>query len=218
MTKTILNFGASNTWGFIPGSFNLATGLALRYLPHERWTGVLQQQLGNDYFIIEDGLNGRTTIHDDIENNKPYRNGLSQLAITLESHYPLDLMIIMLGTNDTKIQFQQTAQQIAEGLRQLIHVVKSSNKGIDGQSPKILIIAPQPIIDIPQLAISLDKSSIKKSEQLAKYYEIIARQESCEFIDAGEIVKSSIIDGVHLDKAQLSMLGKAVATKVTEMM
>src|ERR1700761_1843171 len=114
LKKNILSYGASNTWGFIPGSYDLATQLALRYLPHERWSGVLQQELGPDYHIIEEGLNGRTTLFDDIENNKPYRNGLSQLTVTLESHYPLDLIIFMLGTNDTKIQFQQSAEQIAE--------------------------------------------------------------------------------------------------------
>lgn len=115
MTKTILSYGASNTWGFIPGSFDLVTGLAMRYSPHERWTGIVWQELGTDYFIIEQDLNGRTTIHDDIQNGKPYRNGLTQLTVTLESHYPIDLIIFMLGTNDTKLQFNQTAQQIAEG-------------------------------------------------------------------------------------------------------
>lgn len=218
MTKTILSYGASNTWGFIPGSFDLVTGLALRYAPHERWTGIVRQELGNDYFIIEQDLNGRTTIHDDIQNSKPYRNGLSQLTVTLESHYPIDLIIFMLGTNDTKIQFNQTAQQITEGLRQLITVVKNSNKGPYSKPPKILIIAPQPMIDIRELNNQFDQNSVTKSEELAKYYQLLAQQEKCAFLDAGLFVKSSIIDGVHLDKNGHTVLGKEIAKKVKEIL
>jgi lysophospholipase L1-like esterase len=210
MTKTILSYGASNTWGFIPGSFDLVTGLAMRYLPHERWTGILQKELGHDYYINDEALNGRTTIHDDIENKKPYRNGLTQLTITLESHYPIDLIIFMLGTNDTKIRFNQTSEQIAEGMRQLIKIVKNSNKGRHGNPPKILIIAPQPIIDIREINT--------QSEQLAKQYQLISQQEKCAFLDAGLYVKSSIIDGVHLDKTAHNLLGKAVAMKVKEIL
>ncbi len=212
--KNILNYGASNTWGFIPGSYDVAAQLALRYLPHERWAGVLQNELGADYHIIEEGLNGRTTQFDDIENNKPYRNGLSQLTVTLESHYPLDLIIFMLGTNDTKIQFQQSAEQIAEGMRKLVQVVKNSNKGPRGNAPKILIIAPQPMIDIREINMQFDQQSVAKSEALAKYYEIVANQEKCEFLDAGLYVKSSMVDGVHLEKAALQTLGKIVAQKI----
>ncbi len=216
MIKTILSYGASNNWGFIPGSYDYETGLALRYLPHERWSGIMQKELGNEYFIIEEALNGRTTIHDDIENSKPYRNGLSQLTVTLESHYPINLIIFMLGTNDTKVQFNQTAEQIAEGMRQLIKIVKKSNKGPNGNPPKILIISPQPMIDIRELNIQFDQNSITKSEDLAKYYQIIAKQEGCEFLDAGLFVKSSMVDGVHLDKINHEILGKAVANKIKE--
>src|SRR6185312_15728191 len=123
--KTILCYGDSNLRGFIPGTFDEKTGLSARYAKNKRWTGVLQNKLGDKYDVIEEGLNGRTTNLDEIIPGRPFRNGLALLPACLESHYPIDLVIFMLGTNDTKVQFNRTAEEIAEGMRELVKVIKT---------------------------------------------------------------------------------------------
>lgn len=208
---TILCYGDSNTWGCTPASFDPVTGLSQRYDCKTRWPSVLQNELGNDFHIIEEAINGRTTNLEEIIPNRPYKNGLSLLSPALEAHYPIDIVVFMLGTNDTKVQFNRSAKQIAEGLKELIKVVKTSNKGINGKSPKILIIAPQPIFKVSNLHPMLNEESIKKSEQLKEVYEKLAKEESCEYFDASNIVASSHLDGVHLDENGHRNLGKSLS-------
>jgi lysophospholipase L1-like esterase len=102
-------------------------------------------------------------------------------------------------------------------MRQLIHLVKTSNKGDQGNAPKILLIAPQPIIRIPNLPPVFNEDSIKKSESLGKKYQLLAKEESCEFLDASHIVTSSHLDSLHLDENGSKLLGKAVAQFVRHM-
>lgn len=196
--KTILCYGASNIWGFVPGSWNVEKGLAARYAKSERWTGILQKELGNNYDVIEEGLNGRTTMFDDAVAAKPYRNGLTQLPICLEAHYPIDLVIFMLGTNDTKIQYSPSVEKITTGMRKLVRVVKESDKGPGGVAPKILVIAPQPIVKIAGLSDQFNADSIQQSILLAQSYQKMAEDEGCGFLDISHI-KSSLVDGIHLE-------------------
>lgn len=211
--KTILCFGDSNVWGNIPGAFDQNTGLSGRYTPDKRWTGVLQKTLGENCKVIEEGINGRTTTLDELVPGRPYKNGLTQLPVCLETHYPIDLVVFWLGSNDTKIQFNRSAKDIMEGMRQLIKLVKACNKGPIAIAPKILLCAPQPIIKTPNLHPQLDDSSIEKSQHIGELYQQLATEEACDFLDAASIVTSSLLDGVHLDETQCVLLGKAVAAK-----
>lgn len=141
---TILCFGDSNVWGNIPGSFDPSTGLCKRYERSKRWPGMLQSELGETHHVVEEAINGRTTSLDEIIPGRPYKKGLALLAPALEAHYPIQVVVFMLGTNDTKVQYNRSVDEVAEGMRQLIRVVKMSNKGEKGNPPKILVIAPQP--------------------------------------------------------------------------
>lgn len=208
---TVLCYGDSNTWGCIPASFDATTGLSQRYDINTRWPRVLQKELGNTYQVVEEAINGRTTNLDELIPNRPYKNGFSLFPPALEAHYPIDIVIFMLGTNDTKKQFNRSANEIGEGLRELIKVVKTSNKGPRERSPKILVIAPQPIIKIPNLHPMLNEDSIEKSMQLKKVYAQLAKEELCEFLDASLVAQSSPLDGVHLDEEGHKRLGIAVA-------
>ena len=125
--KTVMCYGDSNTWGYNPATQQ-------RYPRDERWTGVLQELLGADYRVIEEGLNGRTTVWDDpIEG---YKNGREYLIPCLESQKPLDLVIIMLGTNDLKLRFSLPAYDIAEGAGVLVEIAQKSQAGPDeGAAP-----------------------------------------------------------------------------------
>jgi lysophospholipase L1-like esterase len=212
--KTILCYGDSNVRGFMPGTFNIKTRWSERYPKNKRWTGILQKKLGENYDVVEEGIGGRTTSFDEIIPGRPFRNGLNELPMCLESHYPIDLVVFMLGTNDTKLQFNNSATDIAEGMRKLIHIVKASNKGPSMSTPKILLLAPQPILKLDDLHDQFDESSIKNSCELAGLYQRIAIEEKCEFLDASLIVISSKIDGIHLDEPQCILLGNAVAEKI----
>lgn len=214
---TILCYGDSNVWGYIPGSLNPVTGLARRYEKKQRWTGLLQATLGEKYHVVEEGCNGRTTTLDEITPGRPYRNGLTYLPPCLEFHYPIDLVLFLLGTNDTKEQFNRSVEEIGEGMRQLIKVVQASSRGDSGKAPQILLIAPQPFVEIPSANALADRIRREKSEQLAKKYQKLAQEEGCYFLDAAKVVTSSKIDGIHLEVSQLALLSDAVAKKVKGM-
>ncbi|MCS7119678.1 MAG: SGNH/GDSL hydrolase family protein [Candidatus Bathyarchaeota archaeon] len=210
-TKVILCYGDSNTWGHDP-----STGTRLER--DERWPGVLQKILGSDYYVIEEGLPGRTAICDDpIENG---RNGKTYLLPCLRSHRPIDLVIIMLGTNDLKKRFSLSAFDIAAGIGVLIDIVEGSNCGRGGRAPKILVLAPPPLRRPSELKKGLTEvdqfeetfgDGIEKSRKLSKYIERIAKERGCEFFNTSTIIQTSEVDGVHLDREAHLALGRTVA-------
>ncbi len=217
--KTILCYGDSNTRAFVPGSFDEKTGLSARIPKDKRWTGILQQQLGPRYNVIEEGLNGRTTNLDEISPGRPYRNGLAHLPMMLESHFPIDLVISNLGGNDTKTQFGRSSQDITDGMRELVQLIQSSNKGPGGKAPKVLIIAPLPFLEVALLSdSSLDQTSVEVSRALPELYRQLAKKMGCEFLDAAALIKPSEVDGVHIDERGATLLGNAVVKKVMQIL
>jgi lysophospholipase L1-like esterase len=207
--KNILCYGDSNTWGF-----NAET--KGRFHADVRWTGVLKNVLGEEYHVIEEGLNGRTTVWDDpIED---YRNGKEYLIPCLRSHRPLDLVIIMLGTNDLKKRFSLTAIDIAAGAGVLIDIVLKSDAGYNGKAPKMLLIAPISVgknINQSEFGETFDgENSVITAQKFANYYKRLSEQKSCEFMDAAEIASPSPIDAIHFEAGEHKKLGEAVAQKV----
>ena len=202
--KTILCYGDSNTWGFDP--------VTKKRFPHDtRWPGVLRNELGAGYQVLEEGLNGRTTVFNDPV--EPYRNGLAYLTSCLLSHQPIDLVIIMLGTNDTKKQFAVSASEIAKGMEMLIRQVEQSGSGRDGSAPQILLIVPA-LIKIMTGLSDMFECAPKKSAELANYYEALAKQYGCSLLDCTDIISSSEIDGIHLEASEHLKLGNAVSQQV----
>lgn len=214
--KHILCFGDSLTWGYDP-----ETSQRLDY--NTRWTGILQKILGADYRIVEEGLNGRTTVYEDTFT--PFLNygvGYFALPMLLDSHRPLDLVVLMLGTNDLQTHRQGTAKTAARGCSRCIDAIYKSTAGRDGKAPKVLLMAP-PILKAPkklmQLAFSeVNQGMINESEQLADYYEEVASTFQAGFLNAGQYVESSLIDGVHLGKAENAALANALASKIQMML
>jgi lysophospholipase L1-like esterase len=206
--KNILCYGDSNTWGAKPV---LKLGSPDRYQYEVRWTTVLQNQLGNDYHIIAEGLNGRTSTFDDpIEG--AHKNGKRYLFPCLETHAPLDLVIIMLGTNDLKSRFGLTAWDIAFGAASLINVINNLSKPLYGGTPKTLLVAPPPLGKLDLLADHY-VGGVEKSLFLAKNFQKAAQNSSSAFLDCSQIVSSSDEDGIHFNENQLRPLGMAMATK-----
>ena len=205
--KTILCYGDSNTWGYNPSDQK-------RFPHHIRWPGVLRTELGTDYYIIEEGLNGRTTVWDDpIELDK---NGATYLKPCIQTHKPIDLVIIMLGTNDLKTRFSLNAYDIASGAGVLVDIVQKSNTGIDGEPPEVLLIAPPPTVPYPDTEIFV--GAPEKSSIFGKAFRRVSDEKNCHFLNAGEYVESSPIDGIHLTVDMHEKLGIILAGKVKEIL
>lgn len=214
--KNILCYGDSNTWGNIAGSRNIELMLAKRFDRSVRWTGVLQKLLGDDYYVIEAGLNGRNTSFNETKFSRPSRNGLETFPLILEMNYPVDLVIFMLGTNDAIIDFNATPSQTTAAMQKMIRFVKASHFGQNFEAPNILLIAPAPIhrIDSPDFNVFFDDSSIAKTKELAAHYATLAAEEECSFLDAGQIVKISDDDGVHIEAESHKKLADAIANEI----
>ncbi len=201
--KTILCYGDSNTWGFAPEN-------GLRYPFASRWTGVLQEKLCPEFKIVESGLNGRTTSLDDP--NKNWRNGTKYLPLILETTKPIDLVIIMLGTNDLKTVFDQSPQQIAKNIELMVQDVQSFYNEYGVKCPQILIVSPT--------LVELDNGdpdfleAKSKSQQFSELYREVANCNNCHFLDAAKIIKSSPVDGIHLSEESHEILGNSIGDKV----
>ena len=202
--KKILCFGDSNTWGYEPL-------IARRYPADVRWTGVLQNSLGDGFRVIEEGLNGRTNITN--EEGRPVRSGLDVLPILLESHRPLDLVVIMLGTNDLKHDFDLSAEQIADGARQVCRCVIDCEYLVDNP-PQILLISPTQIELMTEEEQGLFIGAIEKSRELAEHYQAVAEDLGIHFLDASNIVLRTYLDGVHWDADQHKAFGEALSVTI----
>jgi len=201
--KEILCFGDSNTYGRDP----ITKGRLER---KNRWTGVLQEKLGENFHVIEEGLNGRTTVWNDPVRGGRKRNGSCYLLPCLESHAPVDLLIIMLGTNDLKARFSVTPYDIGESLAALIQIAQQSNCGPMGNKPEILILSPPPLGDLTEWAETFTGGK-EKSLELATHFQQACRQHGCHFFDTASVVQSSQIDGLHIDADQHCTLGEKIA-------
>ena len=206
--KNILCYGDSNTWGCKPIK---KLGHIERFDTDARWTGILRRQLGEGYQVIEEGLNARTTVHDDPIDGG-HKNGKSYLLPCLESHVPLDLIIIMLGTNDLKSRFSLSAYDIASGIKPLLEIAASIAPKNGGEKPQTLVVAPPPLARLGLLAEMFESGS-EKSNLLARHYKALTSLFDCHFIDAAEVITSSDIDGIHLDLEQHALLGEALAVR-----
>ncbi|WP_428374559.1 SGNH/GDSL hydrolase family protein [Lichenicoccus sp.] len=210
--RTILCYGDSNTHGTKP----LHTpGLFGRYGETERWPGRLRASLGERWRVIEEGLPGRTTLHDDPIEGR-HRNGLRTLRACLESHLPLDLVVIMLGTNDLKARFAMTPEDIAASVGVLLAEVRVGTAGQDGQGPLLLVVSPVPIKETGCLG-AMFSGGAAKSRRLAPLTRTIAERCGADFLDAGAIAQVSAVDGIHFEADQHAALAAALASRIGTM-
>ena len=200
--KSIMCFGDSNTWGFMPKLEQPTMDATNRYPFDVRWTGLLQTKLGEGYRIIEEGLNGRTTMFDCPMED--HRNGLRDIDMLLVTHTPLDLVIIMLGTNDTKLTLGMTPHVIARGVERLIERIQTGSHGPGGAAPQILVVAPIRMgaqVADRWLKGEFDASSLAKDVLLAPAFEAVARRTGAHFLDAGARITADDADCIHMNAA-----------------
>ncbi len=213
MKKHIVCLGDSNTHGYCADPSDCFGGI--RFTEDQRWTRLLQKKLGEDYLVIEEGLSGRTTCFDD-----PIHEGLSALNYIypcLKSHENVDLLIIMLGTNDTKDRFYATPACIALGMARLVKKAQATECWGD-KAPNILVIAPPHIgqgMLTSEVAPVMGEKCVEKSQQLAKYYEEQCRLCGVHFLDAQALgCQFNTIDYMHLTAQGHATLAEALADLV----
>lgn len=214
MAKRILCFGDSLTWGWVPVDDGAPTE---RFAADVRWTGVLARALGSDFEVIEEGLSARTTNIDDPTD--PRLNGASYLPSCLATHLPLDLVIIMLGTNDTKPYFNRTPYDIAYGMSKLVGQVLTGGGGIGTPypAPKCLVVAPPPLTPMPHPFFQgMFGGGHEKSAQLGQQYQAMADFAKVDFLNSGDFITTDGCDGIHFTAQNNHDLGKAIADKVKE--
>lgn len=207
--KTVLCYGDSLTWGYTP-----VTGE--RYPENVRWTGVMARALGPGFEVVCEGLTGRTTVFDVFYD--PALNGEPPLRAILASHMPLDLVIIMLGTND--LQLGRSAWEASRGARRLVRTVNGRPECFTHRKPAVLLVAPPHIganiaeVDHTPIALNGRAESLRFAEE----YMYVARREECAFFDAGAVAEPSMLDAEHLTPEGNGLLGLALAEKVKKLL
>jgi lysophospholipase L1-like esterase len=217
--KRILVFGDSNAWGWQA----VAGGAPVtRLSDSRRWAGVLQTGLGADYKVVVDGLSGRTVSSSYPENVATLSgaefSGENTLRIALAREAPLDLVLIMLGTNDVQAQLGRQTDEIAEGIGKLVAIVRKDYAGVFTKygAPKVLVIVPPPIGDVSKTPFkdAFAGEAKTKSEQLSAAIFRVAQRDGFPAFDGGQTIKIRSVDGLHLSAKDHSHFGKSLVPVV----
>ena len=207
MKKRILCFGDSNTWGAVPQE-------GTRHPEKVRWTGLLQELLGEDYQVIEEGYRGRTTVFDD--EVKGRLSGLKYFGPCCDSQSPLDLVILMLGTNDLKTRFGVNAWTIASGFRRFLNTLNTIS--MEGSRPKVLLVAPIKIDpaykENEEFHDMFGEHADERSCKFAEAYRVFAEKNGLEYLDASLYGVASKRDGIHMEAESHRSIAFAMAEKV----
>lgn len=217
-TPRILVYGDSITWGYVPTAEAVPPQ---RYPLPQRWTGIVQKELGEKFVVLEEGLNGRTAgvdayrsdVYPNIREDLNL-NGRNSLLPIVRSHEPLALVVIMLGTNDTRTVNRQSVEQITASAARLIELVKQGSSSTS--KPKILLVAPPPGQKAQsELFNTSFAGSYEAARALGAAYQQLAEKEQVEFFDAASVVPvADGADGIHLTVQANQKLGTAIATKI----
>lgn len=206
--KTVLCFGDSNTWGYVPGSDGE------RWSREVRWPVRLQAALGDEWDVIAEGLNGRTaTVDSPVAEG---RNGLTYLMPCLHSHMPIDLVVIYLGTNDTGDRYSLPAEIVAGAVARLVRVVRASEAGPNYSAPEVLVVCPPPFGRLdPEGSFA---NAGEKSRQLGRWFAELCKQLNCELVDLDGVASYSDLDGIHLDAEGQAAVAAAVEEHVRRLL
>lgn len=201
-------YGDSNTWGYEASTED-------RLQRWRRWPGVMQRELGDDVHVIEEGMNGRTTVFEDPF--EPGRNGKTHLPVVLKTHAPLDLVIIWLGTNDLFVPGGLTAQDAARGAITLAEMVRASDAGPDDEPPEVFVLISPPFGPLGVWEYDSPHGELE-SRRFADAYRRLAEEAQVPLLDLAPFAESSPIDGIHFEAADHEAIGHAVAAAVRDLL
>lgn len=202
--KTVLCYGDSNTWGYLaPDGERLGRW--------ERWPGVLQSLLADRAHVVEEGLNGRTTVFDVPAD--PDRNGLTYLGVALETHAPVDLLLLFLGVNDMFLPHPVTARWVAASVGALVDAARGSEWGPGGGPPAVVVLVPPPFGPLGELE-PWSPQGAAESARFSEEFGQMATEHECELVDLKGAVAFAPADGIHLDAEGHQMLGRLMADRL----
>ncbi|MFN7160068.1 MAG: GDSL-type esterase/lipase family protein [Candidatus Gracilibacteria bacterium] len=207
--KRILCFGDSNTWGYIPGSHHE------RYSEEVRYPKLLQSLLGSNFEVIEEGLNSRTLVSEDPRPGKEGRKGSDYILPCLDSHDPLDFVALMLGTNELKSAFLNSAEKIGELLEEffIIKILERKSQFRD-TTPKLIVIAPPRVNENTDYTKGKYDGAEEKSKKLAEIYKSLSEKHKCLYINGSDLLTGS--DGVHMTEDSHKVLAERVLKTIQE--
>ena len=210
--KRILCYGDSNTYG-------LSLAPVLRGLPPERfdedtrWTCRLEKELGEGYRVYEAGLNGRTTVYEDV--TVPGRNGYESLEVVFKMNDPCDLIVLMLGTNDVRAEFRSDAYLITCGLARIVLRLKELIARSMNPNARVMIVAPPAVVPMPENPFCYSNEAAEEIKKLSQFYEILSKDLGCAFADAGQWCSGDGTgDGVHLSAEGHKVMAERLAPLV----
>ncbi|MFK7746225.1 MAG: SGNH/GDSL hydrolase family protein [Roseobacter sp.] len=209
--RCVLCFGDSNTHG--TKAFRTIDDRR-RHTYEDRWPTVMAGVLGAGWHVISEGHPGRTAVHDDpIEG--AHKNGLRYLQAMLESHRPLDVVVVMLGTNDLKARFNLSAHDIALGVGRLVTEIGRSDCGTDGTAPAVVVVAG---VQVQEIGVFTDifKGAAAKSAQMPELLRALATRNGAGFVDLNTVAQIDPVDGIHLDAQAHHAIGAVIAATVKE--
>lgn len=207
----VLCYGDSNTWGYISGSNYL------RYDNNKRWTKLLANLLGNRFEVIEEGLNSRTLISNDLRPGREFRNGYEYLIPCLDTHDPIDLVVLMLGTNELKKAYNKTAEEIGKILEEyFVKTILNRKSQFRESYPKLLLVTPPVVNEYTKYSKKNNTllGATQKSKDLNIIYKSIAKKYSCYFLSNDELITGP--DGVHLTEESHKRLAKLLNDEIKE--
>lgn len=203
----ILCIGDSNTWGYNPQN-----GLQHK----NRWTKVLENLLP-EHEIIEEGMCGRTVVT--VDPFEPAWCGIDALPGIIQAHNCVDIVILMLGTNELKAEFKHDAAYIAEGIGAFIKMLQNPDSWNGGRIPKLLVVSPillgDDILGKDGICTQFDEMSLRESKQMAGAIENICKEYHVEFMDASQYARASLTDAIHMDEENHIKLAHAIYEKIT---
>lgn len=208
MTRTLLTYGDSNTFGTEP--FDNPARMR-RFGPDARWPRLLAEAL-DGWDVVEEGLPGRTTCHDDPVMGA-HMNGETGLRIALQSHGPLDGLVIMLGSNDFKTRFAPSPDRIVAGIAGLLDIALSYDIQIRHRTFPVLVVCPPNVVETGPLKgefIGAEAMAPQLAQPLAAY----CTARGVSFFDANSVIATSPLDGVHFDADAHGALAKALVAPV----
>lgn len=200
----VVCFGDSNTYGYNPVN-------GRRFPKGVRWTSILQELLGDGYTVIEEGCNGRTTVFDDPVDG--WKKALPYVKPCLNSHKPVDVVVLMLGSNDLKMQFHASAKEIAEGAEKLVLEIHKFVEEKLKKMPAIILLSPPEIgegICESAFNYAFDQTAITRSREFPGYYKEVAERNGCIFLDAAKLVKPSKEDCLHLTAEEHKKMAQGI--------
>ncbi len=208
---TVVCFGDSLTWGFNPVDKS-------RYGHDIRWTRLLQRELGERFYVVEEGINGRTTVFEDpVRGDK---NGLAHLASVRKTHMPIDILVIMLGTNDLQDRFSLSADAVGLAMSRILFAATQKTDDVEGRAPKVLLMAAPPLGDFTGKEYANIYSNAHggvQSRLLSGVYQRIAADYGVAFFDTGTVISASETDAIHFEAAPQADLARAIAVEVRQL-